>query len=87
LDFIAIVQARHALSQGQLARAKAAVRRLNEKNVELPELKLLEAEIALAEGDKEGAIVALEGLIKDPATSRWVRQVAEYILNDTKSGE
>jgi tetratricopeptide (TPR) repeat protein len=87
LDFVAIIQARHALSQGQLARAKASVRRLNDKNVELAELKLLEAEIAFVEGDQDLAINTLEGLLKDPATSRWVRQVAEYILNETKSGE
>ena len=87
LDFIAIIQARHALSQGQLARAKASVRRLNDKNVELAELKLLEAEIALVEGDNNLAIDKLEGLLEDPTTSRWVRQVAEYILNESKSGE
>jgi len=86
-DFITIVQARYSLAHGQLPRAKLAVRRLNDKNVELSELKLLEAEIALVEGDQDQAIAKLEGLLTDPAASRWVRQVAEYIINENKSGE
>jgi serine/threonine protein kinase/Tfp pilus assembly protein PilF len=87
LDFVAIVQARHALYQGQLTRAKLAVRRLNDKKVELPELKLLEAEIVLHEGDKDQAIAQLEGLLADPTTPGWVRQAAEYNINENKSGE
>jgi tetratricopeptide (TPR) repeat protein len=82
LVFIEIVRARHSLYQGEMTRVKVITRRLNEKQSDRRELKLLEAEIFHAQGNDELASEKLEGLLNDPAAPRWVRLVAQHILEE-----
>lgn len=82
LEFIEIIRARHSLYQGEMMRVKVITRRLNEKQSDRRELKLLEAEIFHAQGNDELASEKLEGLLNDPAAPRWVRLVAQHILEE-----
>jgi hypothetical protein len=90
-DLVAVLQARQALEQGQIVRAKMLVRRLNERSPGLGELKgelkLLEAEILIAEGQEEQAVDELVALLSDPVTPQWIRFVADYIIREIPSGE
>ena len=82
-SMLEIVRGRRVLLSGDLQGAQEIVQRMDEMDVELSELKLLQAEIFLKQGDKEAAIDIMEILEQDPATPLWIQAMADYMIKRT----
>lgn len=81
-QFFDILRARQILYKEGVAAAEAAVSKLDEQNVELPELQLLKAEIHIFKQEFDAAKAILEPMVSDMELPEWVRAVAKYLLND-----
>jgi serine/threonine protein kinase len=77
---VELLRGRSALYRGDLVMAKGSVKKIKEKFSAFSELDLLEAEIALKEGDRNRGKQKLQDLMNNPATPVWAGQAADYIL-------
>jgi tRNA A-37 threonylcarbamoyl transferase component Bud32 len=79
-----LVDGRIALLNGNIPEAKKQLERVKQINPDMQEIPLLEAEIAMKEGDNEKAKALLSMLTMNNSTSEWIRAMAENYLNIIK---
>jgi serine/threonine protein kinase len=75
-----LVDGREALLNGNIPEAKNQLDRLKQTNPNMQEIPLLEAEIAMKEGDTQMAKTLLSTLTSDTSTPEWIRIMAENYL-------
>jgi hypothetical protein len=74
-----IMRGRYALYNGNLEEAKNQLDQLEKLNINMPEARLLKAEIEMKD-DKEKAKEALLSLSADPVVPHWIRLMADHYL-------
>jgi tetratricopeptide (TPR) repeat protein len=76
-----IAQARYFSSRGESERARKFYDQLIKLNLEIPELRLTNAEIALKQQKYDESRKLLDGLINDSTAPLWVKQEAQVLLS------
>jgi serine/threonine protein kinase len=79
-DFANIIRGRHALFNGDIARAEESLALAVDSSDILKEVHLLKAEIFIRKGDPEEAKRVLTALVNDPGVSKWMLIMADEIL-------
>jgi len=75
-----LVDGREALLNGNIPEAKRQLERLKQIKPDMQEIPLLEAEIAMKEGDNQKAKTFLSMLTSNNSTPEWIRIMAENYL-------
>ena len=75
-----LVDGREALLNGNIPEAKKQLERVKEIKPDMQEIPLLEAEIAMKEGDSQKAKTFLSMLTSNSSTPEWIRVMAENYL-------
>jgi tetratricopeptide (TPR) repeat protein len=75
-----LVDGREALLNGNIPEAKKRLERLKQIKPDMQEITLLEAEIAMKEGDQKKAANLLNSLLSNNTTPEWIRLMAENYL-------
>jgi thioredoxin-like negative regulator of GroEL len=75
-----LVDGRMALLNGDIPEAKNQLERVKQIKPDMQEITLLEAEIAMKEGDNEKAKPLLSMLTSNSSTPEWIRIMAENYL-------
>jgi tRNA A-37 threonylcarbamoyl transferase component Bud32 len=75
-----LVDGRQALLNGNIPEAKKQLKRVKQIKPDMQEIPLLEAEIAMKEGNNARAHELLNVLITDQTTPEWIRIMAENYL-------
>jgi serine/threonine protein kinase len=82
--FAHVVRGRYALYTGNLAEANNEIKQSQKLQPDMPEVALLQAEIAVKEGNNKKARELLTALSANTATPAWVRLMAENYLKTLK---
>ncbi len=80
LPLAAIVRGRYALLKGNIEEAKDHFKQVKKIRPDMPEVSLLEAEIAMKEGDHKKALDILTALSSGKNTPEWIRLMASNYL-------
>jgi serine/threonine protein kinase len=79
-----LVDGREALLNGNIPEAKKKLERVKQTKPDMQEIPLLEAEIAMKEGDNQKAKDLLSMLTSNNSTPEWIRIMAENYLKTTQ---
>ena len=75
-----VAEARHAFYRGHVDYAKETLERVLEMNPNMPEVRLLEAEMLARDKKKDEARPIFESLMNDEHTPDWIFFMAEESL-------
>ncbi len=75
-----LVRGRQALYNGNIEEAKVQLQLVSKVRPDMPEVSLLQAEIAMKEGDNKKAANLLTSLSTNSATPEWIRLMADNYL-------
>ena len=79
-----LVDGREALLNGNIPEAKKQLERVKQLQPDMQEIPLLEAEIAMKEGDNQKAKMFLSMLTSNNSIPEWIRIMAENYLKTTQ---